>query len=105
MEDAIEEQLARLRQVRKDLEAEEARLAALHQQREQEEAALGAARVIEQKFESAIARFGDFTSDFSTLQLLVTADGNPGRFKSMFEALSDLVGKFREELLAATRAA
>ena len=105
MEDAIEEQLVRLRQVRKDLEAEEERLAALQQQREEEEAALGAARVIEQKFESAITRFGDFTSEFNTLQLLVTADGNPGRFKSMFEALSDLVGKFRDELVAATRAA
>ncbi len=105
MEDAIEEQVVRLREVRQNLEAEQAKLAKLQQQREEEEAAIGAARVIEQKFESAIARFGDFTSEFSTLQLLVTADGNPARFKSMFEALSDLVGKFRDELLAATRAA
>jgi chromosome segregation ATPase len=105
MEDSIEEQLVRLRQVRKDLEAEQAQLAALQQQRAEEEAALGAARVIDQKFESTIARFGDFTSDFTTLQLLVTADGNAARFKPMFEALSDLVGRFRDELLAATRAA
>jgi chromosome segregation ATPase len=105
MEDAIKEQLVRLADVRNGLEAEEAKLAALEQQRKDEEAALGAARVIEKKFESTIAHFGEFASDFSTLQLLVTADGNPTRFRSMFDALTDLVGKFRDELLAATRMA
>lgn len=32
------------------------------------------------------------------------ADGNPGRFKPLFQAFGDLIGKFHGEVMAAARA-
>ena len=105
MEDAVEDQIARLREVSTRLEEEQQKLVELEKQRAENEAAIAAARVIDETFEATIERFGDFTKDYHTLQLLVTADGNPTRFQSMFNALTALVGKFRDELVAATQAA
>lgn len=51
-----------------------------------------------------IDTFSSFVHEYHSAQLLATADGNPGRFKPLFQAFGDLIGKFHGEVMAAARA-
>jgi chromosome segregation ATPase len=64
-------------------------------------AALEASRRLDEEMNELVRLFGEFVQQYHSAQLLCTADGNPGRFAPVFEALADLVGKFHTEITAA----
>ncbi|TDN59084.1 hypothetical protein [Paraburkholderia sp. BL10I2N1] len=105
LEEAVEAVLSKLKEASAQLEQKQAELAALEQKLDTENAAIEANEVLEKKASGLIQLFGSFVQEYHSTQLMVTADGFPARFVSLFQALADLVGKFHGELLAVTRAA
>ncbi|WP_176060321.1 hypothetical protein [Paraburkholderia sp. BCC1876] len=105
MEDAIEDQIRRKREAAAALEEALAKLASTQSALAEKNAELEASLRAEKEVNALIDSFGGFTQQFSTTQLLVTAAGDPTRYRALFEGLADLVGKFHSELVAATRAA
>lgn len=111
MEDAYAEQLKRFDALMTQLRALEGQLAEQRAEQQRIEAelqerqkAIAASKLVETKLNQLIEDFGSFTQKYSIVQLLVTADGKPHRFRPVFQSLADLVGKFHTELVAATAA-
>jgi myosin heavy subunit len=101
VERKIEEKLASLREVQGELDSANGQLAELEQRRKAQLAQLEATERLEQQVSGLIESFASFTQQYHTAQLMVTADGHPERFRAIFQALVDIVGKFHTELSAA----
>ena len=101
MEDRIEEQITRKRQVESELALAQEQLAEVQKRRDQQMAQLEASERLEKQVNGLIEHFAAFTQQYHTAQLMVTADGHPEQFKAIFQALADIVGKFHAELTAA----
>jgi hypothetical protein len=50
-----------------------------------------------------VQQFGAFVQEYHSAQLLITADGDHQRYTGLLGGLTDLVGKFHRELVAATK--
>ncbi|WGS55100.1 hypothetical protein LFL96_34685 (plasmid) [Paraburkholderia sp. D15] len=105
MEDAIEDQIRRKREITSTLETKQDELVAAERALAEKNAEIEASLRAEQEVNALIDKFGAFTQQFTTAQLLVTAEGSPTRYLPLFQGLADLVGKFHSELVAVTRAA
>jgi hypothetical protein len=90
-----------LREVQGELDSANGQLAELEQRRKAQLAQLEATERLEQQVSGLIESFASFTQQYHTAQLMVTADGHPERFRAIFQALVDIVGKFHTELSAA----
>lgn len=105
LEDAIEDQIRRKRELERSIEVTLAARDAAEKAFAGKNAEIEASLRAEKEVNTLIDSFGEFTQRFSTAQLLVTAEGKPMRYLPLFQGLADLVGKFHSELVAVTRAA
>ncbi|MEM5316059.1 hypothetical protein [Paraburkholderia sp. JHI869] len=97
--------LAKTRQLEDEIAEKQERRTQLETQLEEGTAAVEAARRLDEEMNALVKDFSTFAQRYSSAQLLCTADGNPARFKPLFQALGDLVGKFHIEITAAMKAA
>lgn len=104
LQDAITAKLAEFEAASAQLEEAQARLAELQARTREHQASIEASEVLEKKIRGLIDTFSSFVHEYHSAQLLATADGNPGRFKPLFQAFGDLIGKFHGEVMAAARA-
>lgn len=104
LEDAVADKLAEYKAANARLEEAQAQLAELEAQAQAHRAAIEAGEVLEKKIRGLIDAFSAFVQEYHSAQLLATADGNPARFKPLFQAFGDLIGKFHGEVTAAARA-
>lgn len=104
LEEAVAAKLAEHTAIKEQLEAAQAQLSELEAQVQTHRAAIEAGEVLEKKIRGLIDTFSSFVHEYHSAQLLATADGNPGRFKPLFQAFGDLIGKFHGEVMAAARA-
>ncbi|MGU7771769.1 hypothetical protein ACV229_16560 [Burkholderia sp. MR1-5-21] len=105
LSDALQSKLAELNDVTARLDEKTGELNALEEKAKQHQSAIEASAALETKVRGLIEKFGAFVQDYHSAQLLVTAGGNPVRFKNLFQALADLISKFGGEVQAAARAA
>lgn len=96
--------MAELKDVTVRLDEKTAELSELEEKAKAQQSAIEASAALEAKVRSLIEKFGVFVQDYHSAQLLVTADGNPARFRNLFQALADLIGKFHDEVDAAAQA-
>ncbi|WP_175949467.1 hypothetical protein [Burkholderia vietnamiensis] len=104
LSDALEAKMAELKDVTVRLDEKTAELSELEEKAKAHQSAIEAGAALEAKVRSLIEKFGAFVQDYHSAQLLVTADGNPARFRNLFQALADLIGKFHDEVDAAAQA-
>ncbi|NIE81903.1 MULTISPECIES: hypothetical protein [unclassified Burkholderia] len=104
LQDALKDKLAELEATCTQLEEAKGRLSDLEARGREHQASIEAGEVLEKKIRGLIDSFSSFVQDYHSAQLLATADGNRARFKSLFEAFGDLIGKFHGEVMAAARA-
>ncbi|WP_186031979.1 hypothetical protein [Burkholderia gladioli] len=104
LQDAMTAKLAEFEAASAQLEEAQARLAELQARTREHQASIEASEVLEKKIRGLIDTFSSFVHEYHSAQLLATADGNPGRFKPLFQAFGDLIGKFHGEVMAAARA-
>ncbi|VWC47017.1 Chromosome partition protein Smc [Burkholderia lata] len=104
LQDALNAKLAEFDTASAKLEEVQAQLSELEARAQEHSAAIEASAVLEKKIRGLIDTFGSFVQDYHSAQLLATADGNPTRFKPLFQAFSDLIGKFHVEVTAAAKA-
>ncbi|WP_186027389.1 hypothetical protein [Burkholderia gladioli] len=104
LQDAMTAKLAEFDAASAKLEEAQARLAELQARTREHQASIEASEVLEKKIRGLIDTFSSFVHEYHSAQLLATADGNPGRFKPLFQAFGDLIGKFHGEVMAAARA-
>ncbi|AKM45337.1 hypothetical protein NL30_36460 [Burkholderia contaminans] len=104
LQEAVSAKLAEHEAVNAQLEEAKAQLSALEARAREHNAAIEASAVLEKKIRALIDTFSSFVQDYHSAQLLATADGNPARFKPLFQAFSDLIGKFHGEVTAAASA-
>jgi chromosome segregation ATPase len=104
LEEAVSTKLAEHKAVSAQLEEAKAQLAALEGRAQEQRSTIEAGEVLEKRIRGLIDTFSTFVRDYHSAQLLATADGNPARFKPLFQAFSDLIGKFHVEVTAAAKA-
>ncbi|MDN7934545.1 hypothetical protein QZM52_24975 [Burkholderia metallica] len=104
LQEAVQAKLAEHEAVTAQLEEAKAQLSALEARAQEQNAAIEASAMLEKKIRALIDTFSSFVQDYHSAQLLATADGNPARFKPLFQAFSDLIGKFHGEVTAAASA-
>ncbi|KVK87703.1 hypothetical protein WJ47_12825 [Burkholderia ubonensis] len=104
LQEAMSAKLAEFESANAQLEQAQAQLAELEARVQEHRASIEASEVLEKKIRGLIDTFSSFVQDYHSAQLLATADGNPARFKPLFLAFSDLIGKFHGEVTAAARA-
>ncbi|MCP3712267.1 hypothetical protein M3I54_35900 [Paraburkholderia sp. CNPSo 3274] len=105
LEDLYDELREKKRELDAEIEEKSERRAQLEAELEEGTAAVEAARRLDEEMTALVKDFSTFAQRYSSAQLLCTADGNPARFKPLFQALGDLVGKFHIEITAAVKAA
>ncbi|MCG5077291.1 hypothetical protein [Paraburkholderia tagetis] len=105
MEDLYDELREKKRELDAELEEKSKRRAQLEAELEEGTAAVEAARRLDEEMSALVKEFSAFAQRYNSAQLLCTADGNPARFRPLFQALGDLVGKFHIEITAALKAA
>ena len=96
---------AKTRNLEEEIEEKERRHAQITAQLEEGAAALEASRRLDEEMNALVKDFSAFAQRYNSAQLLCTADGNPTRFKAIFQALGDVVGKFHVEINAALKKA
>ncbi|MBN3776569.1 hypothetical protein G3O06_03190 [Burkholderia sp. Ac-20345] len=104
LQDAMTKKLAEFEATDAQLKEAQAQLSELEARAQEHRAAIEAGEVLEKKIRGLIDTFSSFVQDYHSAQLLATADGNPTRFKPLFQAFSDLIGKFHGEVTAAAKA-
>ncbi|MGS0896847.1 hypothetical protein ACVBGC_30580 [Burkholderia stagnalis] len=104
LEEAVAAKLAEHTAIKAQLEQAQTQLSELEERAQTHRAAIEASEVLEKKIRGLIDTFSSFVHEYHSAQLLATADGNPGRFKPLFQAFGDLIGKFHGEVMAAARA-
>jgi predicted nucleic acid-binding Zn-ribbon protein len=105
LEVQYDELYAKSKSLREDIEQKEQRHAEIVAQLAEDAAALEAARRLDEEMNALVKDFSAFAQRYNSAQLLCTADGNPARFRAVFQALGDLVGKFHVEINAALKKA
>ncbi|WP_175891320.1 hypothetical protein [Burkholderia cepacia] len=103
LQDAMNAKLAEFEAASAKLEEAQAQLSELEARAQEHRASIEASEVLEKRIRGLIDTFSSFVQDYHSAQLLATADGNPTRFKPLFQAFSDLIGKFHGEVTAAAR--
>jgi predicted nuclease with TOPRIM domain len=105
----LEEQYAQLLKETQELddqvELKRGEATRISEQLNESTAVLEASRRLDEEMNALVKEFSGFAQRYHTAQLLCTADGNPVRFKPVFQALGDLVGKFHQEITAASNTA
>ncbi|AOJ73351.1 MULTISPECIES: hypothetical protein [Burkholderia] len=104
LQEAMSAKLAEFEAASTQLEQAQAQLSELEARAQEHRASIEASEVLEKKIRGLIDTFSSFVQDYHSAQLLATADGSPTRFKPLFQAFSDLIGKFHGEVMAAARA-
>ncbi|WP_321936223.1 hypothetical protein [Paraburkholderia sp. J8-2] len=105
LEDLYNELYAKKRELDGEIAEKKERCAHIEAQLQEGTAALEASRRLDEEMSALVKDFSTFAQRYNSAQLLCTADGNPARFKPLFQALGDLVGKFHIEINAALKAA
>ncbi|MCX5544660.1 hypothetical protein M3A49_35235 [Paraburkholderia sp. CNPSo 3076] len=105
----LDEQIAKMLKEANDLEeriaAQKAEEAAIAARMEEAGSALEARKQADERVNALVIEFGEFAQRYHSAQLFCTAEGNPQRYKAIFNALADVVGKFHSEIVAASKAA
>lgn len=105
----VEDQFARLlkesQQLEDKIEAQKVEEAAIAAKVQKAEAGLEARYRLDEQINALVIDFGEFAQRYHSVQLLCTAEGRPERYKPIFDALADVVGKFHKEIEAASKAA
>ena len=104
LQEAVKDKLAEHEAIDLQLQQAKAELSDLEARAREQRASIEASEVLEKRIRGLIDTFSSFVQDYHSAQLLATADGNPTRFKPLFQAFSDLIGKFHGEVTAAARA-
>jgi chromosome segregation ATPase len=105
LNDHYDELVAKKRKLTVEIEEKEQQHAKITARLEEDAAALEAARRLDEEMSALVKDFSAFAQRYNTVQLLCTADGNPERFRAIFQALDDLVAKFHVEINAALKKA
>lgn len=100
-EDELVQLIAKSRELDEQIEHKKSQAAELDRQLEESASALEASQKLEQEMNALVADFSSLAQRYHSAQLLCTAEGSPKRFKAIFRALADLVGKFHAEINAA----
>ncbi|QGZ66980.1 hypothetical protein [Paraburkholderia acidisoli] len=105
----VNEQFSKLMKESAELEeriaAQKAEEAVLEAKIAEAEAAFEDRQKVEEQVKGLVIDFGEFAKRYTSTQLLCIAEGQPQRYTPIFEALADVVGKFHQEILAASKAA
>ncbi|HKR42214.1 MAG TPA: hypothetical protein VJU59_21495 [Paraburkholderia sp.] len=105
----LDEQFAKLLKEANDLEeriaAQKAEEAAIAERMEEAGSALETRKQADERVNALVIEFGEFAQRYHSAQLFCTAEGSPQRYKAIFNALADVVGKFHSEIVAASKAA
>ena len=104
IDEQIHGRMVEYQQLDEKIDALRAKEAAVSAKLREAEAALESRIRIDGQINALMADFGVFAQRYHSAQLLCVAEGNPERYKPIFDALADVVGQFRLEIVAASKA-
>lgn len=101
LEDTIRTKLDELAAAKEKLAIAAEEYRALEENKQALRAEIDAGAKAQRQLEGLLEDWSKFSANFTLTQLAVQADGDPSRYRPMFRALTETVGKFLSELEAA----